>query len=159
MQFSDFDDCTVKMCKILKDAGDKGFGHLEIGKLLENDGIERKDGAYIKYGENHSKTATQLGLLNQMSNRYFLSCLGYIFNDLSDENKEKLICRLILRNKHVRRLVYKCYFNEKVSYCDETGFLSQKTMLRRKSNVKKVINILKENKEYDLKEILSKIDF
>ena len=158
-QFSNFDDCTKNICRVIKEAGDKGYVALDIGKLLENDGLERKDGAYIKYGENQAKTAVQLGLLNLLSNKFFLSCFGFVFNDLSDEMQSKFINRLILRNKLIQRLIYKSKTNGKAEYSYEAGFLSQSTLLRRKSNVKTIINILSSTKECDLSGILSRIVF
>lgn len=159
LQYSSFDDCTVNICKVFKEAGDKGFTALEAGKLLENDGIERKDGAYLKYGENHSKAAVQLGLLNCLSNKFFLSCLGYVINDIDITEQRKIITRLILRNKLVQRLLYKAIKNGHSDYNYETGFLSSSTSLRRKSNVRKVIEYLCSTDEIDLSGLLSEIVF
>ena len=159
LQYSNFDDCTVNICKVFKDAGDKGFNALDAGKLLENDGVERKNGAYLKYGENHSKAATQLGLLCSLSNKFFLSCLGFVLNDYEPEKQKMLITRLILRNKLVQRLVYKAIKNGESSYLYETGFLSETTRIRRKSNVRKVIEYLCSSDECDLSGLLSKIVF
>ena len=159
LQYSNFDDCTINICKVFKEAGDKGFSALEAGKLLENDGIERKDGAYTKYGENHCKTATSLGILNCLSNKYFLSCIGFVLNDLNEYEQKLLISRLILRNNLIKRLVYKSLKNGSASYEFETGFLSDSTRNRRKSNVKKLITILQNSDEISLKTILNTIEF
>ncbi len=159
VQFSSLEDSTKKVCSVIKEAGDKGFQSLEVGKLLENDGIERKDGAYLKYGENQAKTGCQLGLLVLISNKFFLSCLGYVFNELDDEKKDKLLRRLILRNKLVQRLIYKAYKNGKSSYHSETGFLSESTRNRRKSNVKTLIAYFCDTNECDLSGLKSSIEF
>lgn len=42
--------------------------------------------AYSKYGENHAKTAMELGLVQRNSGYYFLTALGEAYNDLSEEN-------------------------------------------------------------------------
>ena len=131
----------------------------KIGKFLENDDIKRTDCAYTKYGENHAKTACQLGLLHCIDKKYFVSCLGYVIGDLSEEKQKKLLNRLLLRNKLIKRLIYKCYHNNVVIYNDEVGFLKDSTKLRRKSNVKKMIEIIKSNNECDLTYLLEKIHF
>lgn len=142
VQFSNFDDCTSRLCSLLKSQGDKGIKHLEAGMLLENDGLERNEAAYVKYGENHLKTALQLGLLQYDSGVYFLSCVGYIINDFSDQIKRDLLCRLILRNKLIKRFLYKITKFGHAAYSEEAGFLKESTMNRRRSNVKKLIEIL-----------------
>ena len=158
-QFSNLEDCTSNLCKVIKSFGDKGYTVLEIGKLLENDGILRKDGAYTKYGENQSKTGCQLGLLNNISNKFFLSCIGNVFNELSEDDKNKLLRRLMLRNKLVQRLLYKASKTGNANYNFETGFLSESTRLRRKSNVRMVIEYICSTNETDLTGLLCKIAF
>jgi len=157
VQFSDFEDCTKNICREIKDAGDKGYKFIDIGKLLLNDGKIRKDGAYIKYGENHAKTAKELGLLTSLSNTYFLSCFGYIFNDISTQDQEKLICRLILRNKLIKRLIYRCQTADVVLYDDEVSFLSLSTINRRKPNIIKLISIIIRNSDSCIIDLVSKI--
>lgn len=159
VQFSNIEDCTAKICTVIKEAGDKGYTSLEVGKLLENDGIVRKDGAYLKYGENQAKTAVQFGLLTQISNKFFLSCIGYVFADLTEDEQRRLLTRLILRNKLVQRLFYKAEKNGSSEYLYETGFLSETTRLRRKSNVKTIISFVCNTDEMDLSGMLSKIMF
>ena len=94
LQFSDLDDATVNICRVFKEDGDR---FIEIGKMLENDGISRDDGAYRKYGENHSKTGENIGLLQKIDYTYYLSCLGAVLDLLNEEQQEKLIDRLLLR--------------------------------------------------------------
>lgn len=158
-QFSNLDDSTKKVCLVIKEAGDKGYTALEVGKLLENDGVERDNRAYLKYGENQAKTGNQLGLLTRISNKFFLSCIGFVLNELEYEKQELLIRRLMLRNKLVQRLIYKAIVSGKSDYSYETGFLSDSTRLRRKSNVKTVIIYICSTKEIDLSGLLSKIVF
>lgn len=159
LQFSSFIDCTSGICNALKNAGDKGFSFIEIGRLLENDGIKRKDGAYLKYGENHSKTANELGLLNCVGKKYFLSCIGFVLCDLPDKICESLLNRLLLRNKLIKRLIYKTVTFGSDSYSKEVEFLSQSTRLRRKSNVKQLMLILCKSNEYDFTNIIQRIEF
>ena len=159
LQFSSLDDFTSNICACLKEEGDEGFGFLEIGKFLENDGIIRKDGAYLKYGENHSKTACEIGLLFCLSGKYFLSCLGYIFNDLKDVDKDELLARLFLRNKLIKRLIYRWKINGSASYNNEVGFLSESTKLRRKSNVKKIVEFIGSSSNHILDDFVKNCHF
>lgn len=156
VQFSDFDDCTENICSLYKLNGDTGFKFVETGRMLLDDGIERNDGAYRKYGENHSKTACNLGLLQVNEHTYYLSCLGYIFNTLESEVKNNLVCRLILRNKLIKRLLYKVIRDGQAIYNNEVIFLKESTINRRKSNVKKLLKFIVDNNDC-FSEIIQKI--
>lgn len=159
LQFSNFEDFSTKICKVIKENGDKGFSVLDIGKFLENDGIVRKDGAYLKYGENHAKAAREIGLLFSLSNKYFLSCVGYIFNDLEEKIRNRLLIRLFLRNKLIRRIIYRWKSDGSVDYYNEVGFLSLTTQKRRKPNIKAIIEFLSKSSEYNFVELLNNIKF
>lgn len=139
LQYSDLKDATTNICLKFKNNGDTGYRFLDIGKMLEDDGIEREDGAYRKYGENHSKTGENIGLLQKIDYTYYLSCIGSVMDLLSEEQQEKLVDRLLLRNKLIRRLIYKCIVYNEASYSYECGFLKQSTVTRRKSNVKRLV--------------------
>lgn len=134
LQYSSFDDATTNICAAIKKHNDEGFKALEIGKFLEDDGKERKDTAYIKYGENHAKTAESLGLVFNLSNVYFLSCIGYSLDTLSDKERRELLARLIIRNRLVQRLIYRSLSEKQSSFMKETDFLTESTANRRKSN-------------------------
>jgi hypothetical protein len=159
LQFSSFKDCTIGICRAFKEAGDTGYTFWEAGKLLENDGIQRKDGAYTKYGENHSKTAAELGLLHCLSNKYFLSCIGNVICELPEDKQEKLISRLLLRNKLIKKFIYRVNTIGSDSYEKEVSFLSKSTQIRRKSNIKQLINILSQSKEFDFSGLIKNIEF
>lgn len=159
IQFSNLSDCTTNICRKFKTNGDSGFNALEVGRMLEDDGVERKSGALVKYGENHAKTATELGLLQCMDNKFFLSCFGYVFNELSDEKKIDFLIRLILRNKLVWRLIYKAITRGSSNYYSETGFLSKSTQVRRKSNVKHLFDFLYKSNDENMNGILDLIKF
>lgn len=159
IQFSNLNDCTTNICTKIKMNGDTGFNALEIGRMLEDDGVERKSGALVKYGENHAKTATELGLLQCLNNKFFLSCFGYVFNELDEENQINFLIRLILRNKLVWRLIYKAITNGSSNYYSETGFLSESTQLRRKSNVKQLLNFLHKTNDKNMNDVLDLITF
>lgn len=158
LQYSDFTDATVNICKSLKMFGDNGYRFLEIGKILQNDGVIRNDVAYRKYGENHSKTAENIGLLQKIEYTYYLSCLGYVLEYLTDLELTDLINRLILRNRLVQRLIYRSVNNGESSYSFECGFLKEKTAIRRKSNIRKLVQKVKISTE-KFKPYIEKIKF
>lgn len=157
-QFSNIEDATRNLCKRVKVEKDPGLKHIAIGKILLNDGKLRNDSAYTKYGENHAKFAEDLGIMHSLVSVFFLSCLGYILNDLDEVSFKKLLTRLILR----LRLVQKLYLDSlkgKVNLRDCLSVLSETTFVRRSSNVKTVLKILVETTEYDFHDFVAKIDF
>lgn len=155
-QFSDMEHATVAICEKVKAHNNLGMKYIDIGKILLDDGEVRKDGAYIKYGENHVKTAEAMGLFFELSRTYFLSCLGYIYCDLSNEDRDKLLTRLLLRNRLIIRLM-QASENGNINAREFFYMLSDSTYLRRRSNVKAVLNILKSSEEYNFKDFVNKI--
>lgn len=141
-QFSSFDDATVRICEKLKEIDNPGVKFLEAGKLLLDDGKERKDGAYVKYGENHLKTAEMFGLSFELCHIYYLSGIGYVFVELDSESQIELLVRLILRGKLMAR-VLQASQNGKVNMREFLFMLSDSTYIRRSSNIKRVISYLK----------------
>lgn len=157
-QFSNLDDAIIKICEIFKAANDPGLRYFEIGNLLLNDGLERKKGAFIKYGENHAKTAELLSLLHNINNTYFLSCIGYIFCDLDKEQQTKLLTRLVLRNKLIIRLL-RASKNGKVNVREFLYMISDSTYIRRRSNIKSILNLLTRSDEYDFSNFINNLRF
>jgi|LAHS01.1.fsa_nt_gb hypothetical protein len=137
IQFSSFNDCTSSICQKMEEAGDKGMNYDQVGALLLNDGVERNKNALIKYGENHAKASSILGLTQCKDRYYFLSCLGYVFNGLSDGEKGLLISRLSLRDKLVQKTISLAN-NGPIDLKDELNFLSPTTFVRRRCNILKL---------------------
>ena len=123
-----------------------------------NDGVLRKDMAYIKYGENHLKTAEALGLLYELTRTYFVSCIGEIYLTLDEEDRKKLNVRLFLRNKFIARLI-KATATGKVDARQFLYMLSDATYIRRKSNIKCILRYLSESTEYDFSVLFNNIYF
>ena len=140
VQFSSLEDATTGICIVLSESCD-GMHNIDVGRKLLNDGVERKDGALRKYGENHAKTALELGLVQENCGSYYLSCLGEYFNRLSSEQQRELLRRTILRNRYFQRLLIKAQ-NEPVSLRGEMSFLSESTQKRRMPNVKALYSVL-----------------
>lgn len=157
-QFSNLEDATTNLCCKLIDIDNPGIAFIDAGKMLQADGISRKPGADTKYGENHLKTAEILGLVYELTKVYFLSCIGMIYPKLLDEDREKLLVRLILRSNMVRRLV-NATKNGNVQLRQFLYMLSDSTYIRRRSNVRSIFSVLKTSGEYDFSSIIDQISF
>ena len=157
-QFSTLEAGTDHICQVLNEAGNPGVTFIQAGKLLLDDGSQRKDMAYIKYGENHLKTAEALGLLYELTHTYFVSCVGMIYLNLNEEDRKKLNVRLFLRNKFIARLI-KATASANVDARQFLYMLSDSTYIRRKSNIKCILRYLQDSTEYDFSEIFQKIYF
>lgn len=156
-QFSSIESATSKICTILKSQrSDQGHTFTEIGKLLLDDKI-RSEYALKKYGENHVKTAVDLGLCRKEGNKFYLSALGYIYADLSDDNKHRLLSRLVLRHKLVFRVIHKILNNQFVYITDEIAFLSKSTIERRRGNCILLCKLINLNLELDTTDITEKL--
>ena len=157
-QFSNLEACTSKICHVLAEAGNPGVKFAQAGELLLNDGKKRKETAYIKYGENQLKTATALGLLYELSNTYFLSCIGIYYERLSADDQKKLVTRLFLRSKLIARLI-KASSLATVDARQFLYMLSESTYIRRKTNLKHVLKFLNSSDEFDFSDIINHISF
>lgn len=146
-QFSDFNDCYTKSLSVIINSGLKDVSWIKLGFLLRDK--PRKSGADQKYGENHGKTAVQLGML-QMNERHEFNptSFGIAFNALSKEDKESLKPKLCLYIPIIHN-----YFAQG---CDPKlldeylTLLSESTQKRRKPNIKKLIEIVNSSLPYDL---------
>ena len=97
-----------------------------------------------------------MGLFFELSRTYFLSCLGYVYCELSNDDRQKLQTRLLLRNRLIVRMMLASE-NGNINAREFFYMLSDSTYLRRKSNVKAVLNILASSEEYNFKDFVSKI--
>ena len=155
-QFSNIDDATYNICSIIKSIGNPGLKFKKIGELLLNDGKSRTDIALNKYGENHIKTAELLGLAFKNNQNYYLSGLGILYGELTTDVQEKLLTRLVLRNKLIIQ-VFLLAKNGKLNLETFLYDLSRTTYVRRKSNIKRIIKILDESNEYSFKSLINNI--
>lgn len=155
-QFSNLNDATFRLSQVLVGQGNPGSSYIDIGKMLLNDGKSRTDGAYIKYGENHAKTSSSLGLSFEMSHITFASCIGMVANDLSDDEKEKMLVRLILRNKLIWRM-YSATRKGNLNTRSMFHMLSDSTYMRRKSNLSTILKVLSNCYEYDFSSFVHNI--
>lgn len=157
-QFSNINDATFRLSALLTENDNPGFSYLDIGKLLLNDNKPRNDGAYVKYGENHAKTSSALGLSFEMSHITFVSCIGAVSSQLTQEQQNQLLVRLILRNK----LIWRMYSATKLGSLNARSLfymLSDSTYTRRKTNILSILRILSNCKEFDFSPFVENIHF
>lgn len=158
-QFSSINDATHNICSIIKSIGNPGLKFKKIGDLLLNDEKNRTDIALNKYGENHIKTAELLGLAFKNDQKYYyLSGLGLLYSDMTTDVQEKLLTRLVLRNKLIIQILILAQ-NGNLNLEAFLYDLSKSTYVRRKSNVKKIINILEKSNEYEFKDFINNITY
>lgn len=96
-QSSNFDACSSEMCKALKEHGNPGMKYIDIGRLFPQYIKQKNDTAFRKYGENQIKTSAQLGLTFEYFNYWYLSCVGYVYNELDEKQQKALLARTVLR--------------------------------------------------------------
>lgn len=157
-QFSKFYDGIISVPCLLKKIN-RGVGFYEIGKELQNDGKLRSDYAITKYGENHIKLAELLGLVHkEKKNVFYVSPFGTVISDLSTEMQNKILVRLIVRNKLVSQILI--YASERRFKLETLLYeLSTSTYNRRKGNVKCVLEVLGKSEEYDFSDILKNVQY
>lgn len=91
-------------------------------------------------------------------NTYYLSCLGEIYIDLEETDREHLLNRLILRSNLISRMIQASQ-NGKINMREFLYMLSDNTYLRRKSNIKKMVNYLYHSDEYNFDVFIAKINY
>lgn len=157
-QISSFEDAFYNIVFKLRNNGDKGFRFIEMGIFLQNDGIERNDIANRKYGENHAKTAAYLGYLYSLKYHYYVSCFGYVLEELSEDERKELFIRLLIRT-NLFKAIYLNSKEESVKLYELFDFLSNKTYIRRLPGIKLILSQLLNCKGYDFSELINKIEF
>ena len=89
----------------------------------------------------------------ELCNTYYLSGVGYIFIELNEEDRAKLLTRMILRSKLFTRMM-QASANGKVNMREFLYMLSDSTYVRRRSNVKKMMGYLVQSDEYDFTDFI-----
>ena len=86
-QFSDFKDAYYTVPYMLQNCGMTDVDYLKMGYMLRDE--KRKDVADKKYGENHMKTAAQVGLCRFEKCRANANALGSLFIKLNEAYRRK----------------------------------------------------------------------
>ena len=96
-QSSNFAACSSELCKAIESQGNPGMKFIDIGQLFPQYIKQKNEIAFRKYGENQVKTSAQLGLTFEYYGYWYLSCIGYIYNELELSQQERLLARTVIR--------------------------------------------------------------
>lgn len=142
-QFSDFKDAYYYVPYLLHNCGMTDIDYSKMGYLLREE--KRKEVADKKYGENHMKTAAQLGLCRFEKCRANSNALGTLFIKLNEKTRQVILPKLCLYIPYIQN-----YFMAGAtdSVRDEMlSILSKTTQARRRSNVNTIIQTVKDSIE------------
>ncbi|NLD48756.1 MAG: hypothetical protein GX660_16455 [Clostridiaceae bacterium] len=142
-QFSKMSDAYQNAPDILARSGIE-MTYDELGYYLDN-GKEKKEVARRKYGENHSKLAALLDLVViRAPDNVFqvsLSVFGEAFNKRNENEKQKIVTKLLFRIPIMQRMLRKALYSE-VDIEDELIGLSPQTKKRRKPNITSIVKFI-----------------
>jgi hypothetical protein len=160
-QFSEMSDAYLATPHILGKSG-VSMTFDELGTYLDN-GKEKNEVARRKYGENHSKLAALLDLVLIMApNNVFqvsISVFGEAYNKRNEEEKRKLVTRLLFRIPMLQKMLIEAISSE-IDIEEELVGLATQTKKRRKPNISSIIRLINEeanSSDISLKETLSNI--
>ena len=145
-QFSDFKDAYYSVPFLLANCGKTDVDYNQMGYMLRSE--KRKEIADKKYGENHMKTAAQLGLCRFAKCRANANALGSNFVKLNERDMKAVLPKLCLYIPYIQN-----YFMAGAT--DEVreeilSILSKTTQTRRRPNVNLIIETVKDSIEYEL---------
>lgn len=138
-QSSNFDACSSEMCKVLDSHGNPGMRYVDIGKLFPQYIKQRNETAYRKYGENQVKTSAQLGLTFEYYDYWYLTCIGYIYNELEERQQKSLLARTVLRVPLYQDILL-CLLNEDVHLDNYMKNIAPSTQGRRAGSIIRLLN-------------------
>lgn len=139
-QSSSFAACSCDMCRTLEWQGNPGMHFVEIGQLFPQYVKVKNETAFRKYGENQIKTSTQLGLTFEYYDCWYLTCVGYIYNELEVQQQRSLLARTILRIPLYQVILTKM-LDEDVDLTKYMQSLSDSTKGRRSGSILRMINL------------------
>lgn len=138
-QFSSLDDCFDSVDKLVR-SGLDGVSFARMGYFLRTN--SRKKGADCKYGENHSKCAGLMGLC-RIQNGVWRNSYSFAYEALDEATKIKIRPKLCLGIGLIRGY----FINEQSESFIQSAIscLSESTQIRRKSNIKTLIETVKQD--------------
>lgn len=160
LQFSSFDNSTINLISVLSNI-EETLNYDDIGLLLTEG--NKKASAYKKYGENQSKTGELLELVSISSSipkTVCLTPLGEALLNIDKEVFDNVIFFEVLKCNFIKLILSLCKLYDKIDIkelCIST--ISEKTYLRRRPNIKHLINILKAKNIESLNILLDKLSF
>ena len=146
----------IRVPIILAEAGCANMNYAELGFRLKND-PNAKLYANIKFGENHGKGASLLGLVSCIDQRFSLSPLSNYFCQISDTSiQEEIVKRLFFRIPLVQAILMAARDGIINGYQLMSG-LSASTQKRRGQCLRAVFRYLRDYKQTELNRRLDNI--
>lgn len=139
-QSSNFAACSTEMCAAIESKGNPGMRFVDIGQLFPQYIKQQNDTAFRKYGENQIKTSAQLGLTFEYYDYWYLSCVGYVFNELDRQQQRSLLARTVLRIPLYQDLVLRL-LKGSVFLTDYMKQIAPSTQGRRAGSIMKLLDI------------------
>ncbi|OQC18133.1 MAG: hypothetical protein BWX72_00249 [Firmicutes bacterium ADurb.Bin080] len=139
-QLSSIEDCTINFCSVVKEIGNPGMSLIEIATALHADNNYKDNTvALTKYGENHAKTALQLGLAIYKNELWYLTAIGYVFGNLNARVQNKYLSLIQLRDPFYSRVIISLISHD-TNLKEFMTVLSESTQTRRASSCLKVLS-------------------
>lgn len=103
--FDKYRYCESVLINYLISQDNIGFTEEEIGKYLADRewGIRRST---TFYGSIHLYSAKMLGIVYEYYNHWYLNCIGYVYETLSNSQRTSLLARTLLRSPFFRNLFH-----------------------------------------------------
>ena len=136
-QFSDIEN-AFKVPFLLKNCGIESVDYAQMGYMLRTD--RRGVIADKKYGENHMKTACQMGLCAIEKCKAQANALGNAYVSLSKDKQDNLAPKLCLKIPFMTNY-FLCGANEDYLQ-SQISILSPSTQKRRLTNIRTLISII-----------------
>lgn len=138
-QSSNFSACSSEMCYAIEWRGNPGMRFVDIGQLFPQYIKQQNETAFRKYGENQVKTSAQLGLTFEYYDCWYLTCVGYVYNELNQQQQNALLARTILRIPLYQDLVIRLLKGD-VSLTDYMRQIAPSTQGRRAGSIMRLLN-------------------
>lgn len=138
-QSSNFAACSSEMCHVIESQGNLGMRFVDIGQQFPQYIKQKNETAYRKYGENQVKTAAQLGLAFEYYDYWYLTCVGYVYNELDLQQQEALLARTVLRIPLYQDLLLRLFKGD-VFLTDYMQQLAPSTKGRRAGSIMRLLD-------------------
>ena len=139
-QSSSFSAAEIEMCNTLIATDNPGYDFEGIGRLFPQYCKSQTDYALRKYGENQIKTSRQLGLTFSSYSFWYLSCFGYVYVDLTENERKAFLARSILRDNFYGTII-KDLITGSITINNYLKPLSEATIQRRSSGIMRILRI------------------
>lgn len=153
--FSNFYNGATRLNEILE-FSPNGSNFVEIGYMLMESETQL---ARMKYGENHSKLAEVMSLVEIRPTRPAIvknTALGKYLAYIPIQDKENVLKKLLLRNVVIQRIIRDAMQNQ-ASYKNIAVNLKKSTAYRRRTSIKYLIEFILQGTSFEY--LVSQIDW